>query len=101
MPDMDPPDKNWSVSQIAQDVNAGVRSAVSVMREALARARAYDEIQPQVWISRATDSELLAQAAGIDRQVADGESLELAGVPVAVKDNIDVTGFATTAGCPQ
>jgi allophanate hydrolase len=101
MVDMDAKHLEWTVSAIARDVNAGARSATAVVSEALARARAYDEIQPQVWISRAADSELLGQAARIDERVAAGERLTLAGVPVAVKDNIDVAGFATTAACPQ
>lgn len=100
-PDMDGHDLEWSVGAIARDVNKGARTATSVVREALARARAYDKIQPQVWISRAADADLLAQAALIDARIAAGESLALAGVPIAVKDNIDVAGLATTAACPQ
>jgi allophanate hydrolase len=91
----------WSVKAIARDVNAGTRTAAAVVGESLARARAYDRIQPQVWISRAADSDLLAQAALVDERIAAGERLALGGVPVAVKDNIDVAGFATTAACPQ
>ena len=93
--------QEWSVTAIARDVNAGTRTAAAVVSESLARARAYDSVQPQVWISRAADSELLAQAKVVDERIAAGEWLALGGVPVAIKDNIDVAGFATTAACPQ
>jgi aspartyl-tRNA(Asn)/glutamyl-tRNA(Gln) amidotransferase subunit A len=38
------------------------------------------------------------RAAEVDRRVASGERLPLAGVPLAVKDNIDVAGLGSTAG---
>src|SRR5690242_8117257 len=93
-------DSQWSVCAIANDVSSGTRSAATVAREALTRARAYDRTQPQAWISRATDEDVLAQAEHVDRRLRAGESLVLAGVPVAVKDNIDVLGLETTAACP-
>lgn len=89
-----------SASKIASAVNAGQISAVAVAQNALARLAAYDAIQPQVWISRAEPDALLAAAAAIDARIAAGEVLPLAGVPFAVKDNIDVAGFETTAACP-
>jgi allophanate hydrolase len=54
----------------------------------------------EVWIARANAPELLAEADRIDARVGAGEVLPLAGLTFAVKDNIDVAGLATTAGCP-
>jgi allophanate hydrolase len=85
---------------IAADVRAGRRRAVEVARESLDRVAAYEAVQPQVWITRLAESEVLARAERVDRRVASGEVLPLAGVPFAVKDNIDVAGLPTTAACP-
>lgn len=89
-----------SAVAIAASVNGGRRAALAVAEDTLARLAAYDEIQPQVWISRAAPETVLTAARAIDARVAAGERLPLGGVPFAVKDNIDVAGFATTAGCP-
>ncbi|ASR50917.1 allophanate hydrolase [Blastomonas fulva] len=89
-----------SASTIAQAVASGATSAVAVAEETLARLDAYDSIQPQIWISRASPEALIEAARGIDARIAAGETLPLAGVPFAVKDNIDVAGFETTAACP-
>ena len=89
-----------SAGSIAAAVRDGSSSALEVIRETLARLAAYDEIQPQIWISRASPEDLLAAACAVDARVAAGEDLPLAGVPYAVKDNIDVAGFDTTAACP-
>ncbi|GMM59722.1 allophanate hydrolase [Novosphingobium pituita] len=89
-----------SVAGIAAAVHAGATTALAVAHECLERIAAYDAIQPQIWIGRPTAEALLEQAAAIDARVAAGEHLPLAGVPFAVKDNIDVAGLATTAACP-
>jgi len=51
-----------------------------------------------VWISRVPDEQLLARARELDE--AGPRGLALYGVPFAVKDNIDVAGMPTSAGCP-
>ncbi|MGK2910602.1 MAG: allophanate hydrolase [Sphingobium sp.] len=88
------------VASIAKAVNGGETSALAVIEDTLARLAAYDAVQPQVWISRASPDDLRAAARAVDARIAAGEVLPLAGVPYAAKDNIDVTGFQTTAACP-
>lgn len=89
-----------SASGIAAAVQSGASSAVAEAQATLDRIAAYDAVQPQLWISRASPEALLEAGRAIDARVAAGEHLPLAGVPFAVKDNIDVAGFETTAACP-
>ena len=89
-----------SVLGIADGVRGGRRSAEAVATEVLDRIAAYDAVQPQAWIERSPREAVLAAARAVDVRVAAGEDLPLAGVPFAVKDNIDVAGLPTTAACP-
>ena len=89
-----------STLSISRDVLSGARSAVAVARDALERIAAYEAIQPEVWISRASADQVLAQAEAVDRRIEAGEKPPLAGAPFAVKDNIDAAGLPTTAACP-
>jgi allophanate hydrolase len=55
---------------------------------------------PAMWIYRIPLETLRSQAEDLLRRRATGERLPLYGVPFAIKDNIDVAGLPTTAGCP-
>lgn len=90
-----------SATAIADAVNSGQTTALKVIEDVIERLAAYDALQPQAWISRAEVEALRLQARQIDARVKAGERLPLAGVPFAVKDNIDAASFETTAGCPD
>lgn len=89
-----------NAAKIAADVKSGAVSATQIAEDVIVKITAYDAIQPQIWISRPTDDSIRAAAKKIDARVKSGEDLPLAGVPFAVKDNIDVAGMETTAACP-
>jgi allophanate hydrolase len=73
-------------------------SALAQVRAAYERIAAVD--RPEIWIALRDVEDVAAEASAVDERVAAGERLPLAGVLVAVKDNIDVAGFPTTAACP-
>jgi allophanate hydrolase len=51
-----------------------------------------------VWITRLTRDDVMTRVAALDP--AEIDSLPLYGIPFVIKDNIDLGGTATTAGCP-
>ncbi|HEY3791787.1 MAG TPA: allophanate hydrolase [Bradyrhizobium sp.] len=65
-------------------------------------ARSYQRIRdhndPAVFISLRDEKDALAEAEALAAK--DAAQFPLYGVPVAVKDNIDVAGLPTTAACP-
>lgn len=72
-----------------------------MVKRALAALAAARSGPPEVWISLFDDDTVSGAASVVsDRQDA-GEALPLAGLTLAVKDNLDVAGLPTTAACPD
>jgi aspartyl-tRNA(Asn)/glutamyl-tRNA(Gln) amidotransferase subunit A len=85
-----------SAAAIARAVIARETSAVDIAETVLAHVERSDMALEAF---RTLTPELLReQARRVDARVAAGERLPLAGVPVAIKDNLCVTGTRTTAG---
>ncbi|MGY1706949.1 amidase [Geodermatophilus sp. SYSU D00697] len=84
-------------TELAARVRSGELSAVDVVRAHLAHL---DDVEPRLGAFRVVRREAaLAEAAVVD--AAPGRaSLPLAGVPIAVKDNVAVAGEACTDGSP-
>jgi amidase len=83
--------------EIAERVRSGALSAVDVVRAHLAHIEAVDA---RIGAFRVVRTEAaLAEAAAVDA-APDRASLPLAGVPLAIKDNVDVAGEACTDGSP-
>ncbi|MET0258524.1 MAG: allophanate hydrolase [Methylobacterium sp.] len=59
-----------------------------------------DAADPAIFIERVSAEALLAAARDLMARAPEPNSLPLWGLPFAVKDNIDVAGLPTTAGCP-
>jgi allophanate hydrolase len=76
--------------------------AIGVARAAAERALAAISAaqRGEVWISQFAPDEVMLAADAVDEALGAGVALPLAGLTFAVKDNIDVAGLGTTAGCP-
>jgi aspartyl-tRNA(Asn)/glutamyl-tRNA(Gln) amidotransferase subunit A len=92
-----PPPPDRSIAETTALIGAGKLSAVELARTYLDRIDAFD---PALNVYRTVTRELaLEQAGAVDEAARAGRPLgPLAGVPVALKDNIAVSGFEMTAG---
>lgn len=84
-----------TATELAAAIRAGEASAVETVDRSLASIAASSNLNAflSTRVERAR-----AEAADIERRIGAGESLPLAGIPVAVKDNISVAGGPTTCG---
>jgi len=85
-----------TVAEILNAYRAGDLTPADIVARSYARIRALDD--PAVFITLVDETEALAQAQQL---AASGDhDLPLYGIPLAVKDNIDVRDLPTTAACP-
>jgi allophanate hydrolase len=73
---------HFTPAQVAQEVLDGIAAAP----------------ERNVWITRLSKEQVMAYARALEQRPS---SLPLYGVPFAIKDNIDLTGVPTTAGCAE
>jgi allophanate hydrolase len=84
-----------TVAALAATHRSGPTSIADTMRCVYQRIREVGD--PAIFISLREEGDVLAEA---QRLQSGDRSLPLYGIPVAVKDNIDVAGLPTTAACP-
>ncbi len=88
--------KELSAAEAVRRIAAGELRAEEYASRLLARYRELKALNAVNWIDEAR---LLEDARAVDRKRATGERLGmLAGLPVIIKDNIDVTGTPSAAG---
>jgi allophanate hydrolase len=85
-----------TVAAIVAAHRAGTVSPAQTVARSFARIR--DRNDPAIFITLRDEQQALAEAEGLRGK--DAAQLPLYGIPVAVKDNIDVAGLPTTAACP-
>ena len=85
-----------TVAEIVAAHRAGSMSPVQTVARSFSRIR--DHNDPAIFISLRDENDALREAEALTAK--DAAQLSLLGIPVAVKDNIDVAGLPTTAACP-
>jgi allophanate hydrolase len=84
------------IADLLQGYRTGSFSVRDVVEYALGRAD--EAAQRNVWITRLSPAQVLDYVRALP---ADRTDLPLYGVPFVIKDNIDLAGVPTTAGCPD
>jgi allophanate hydrolase len=86
-----------TVAAIVAAHRAGTLTPAQTVARSFKRIR--DHNDPAIFISLREEKDAVAEAERLSVR-KDTRELPLLGVPVAVKDNIDVLGLPTTAACP-
>jgi amidase len=87
-----------TVSGLAASLAAGEVSSAQLVEGTLERIEATRETVNAFRI--VCEESARAEAAAADRRLAAGERAPLLGVPVAIKDDVDLAGYPTRFGCP-
>jgi allophanate hydrolase len=85
-----------TVAALLREHRSSTTAPAATVARCYQRIRARDD--PAIFIALRAEAEAIADAKAL--MAAGARDLPLYGIPVAIKDNIDVEGLPTTAACP-
>jgi allophanate hydrolase len=85
-----------TVAEILEAYRSRAAKPQDIVARSYARMRAHND--PAIFISLRDEAELIEDARTLEK--TGDKTRPLYGIPVSVKDNIDVKGLPTTAACP-
>jgi allophanate hydrolase len=85
------------IADLLESYRTGRQTPREVIGRLLEKSAGADE--RNVWITRLSRDQVMAYVSVLDPGGID--ALPLYGIPFVVKDNIDLAGVSTTAGCPR
>jgi allophanate hydrolase len=92
-----PHEQSLLIADLRSGYRAGTFTPADIMVRLLDKADC--AAQRHIWINRLSRDRVLAYVRALQPRAID--DLPLYGVPFVIKDNIDLEGVPTTAGCPQ
>ena len=88
-----------TIPELQEAMRAGTVTSAQLVDTYLARIEAYDRTGPRINAIIAINPKAREEAAAFDRErAARGPRGPLHGIPLVIKDNIDMAGLPTTAG---
>jgi allophanate hydrolase len=84
------------IAELRNSYLSGRETPAAVIGRLLERTAGADD--HHIWITRSSQDAVMSYVAALDPGAI--ERLPLYGIPFVIKDNIDLAGIATTAGCP-
>ena len=85
-----------TIGSLLAAYRSGATSVTETVERTFRRIRESDD--PAIFVAVRDEGDARAEAVGLEAR--GNRDLPLFGIPVAVKDNIDVAGLPTTAACP-
>jgi allophanate hydrolase len=90
-------DQSLLIADLRNGYRAGTFTPADIVLRLLDKADRAE--QRHIWINKLRRDQVLAYVQALQSRAVD--DLPLYGIPFVIKDNIDLEGVPTTAGCPQ